>query len=418
MNVYTINGGNRLYGEIEAQGAKNSALPILAACVLADGESVVENCPRLSDVDNTVEILRGLGCKCERSGSEVTVDASGVCTSAVPDELMREMRSSVIFLGAVLARTGEAEICSPGGCEIGRRPIDLHISALRSMGAEIVRDGDRMLFRAAKLKGCDISLAFPSVGATENIMLAATAAEGITRIHNPAREPEICDLQAFLRAMGARVSGAGGLTIEIEGGHKLHGVRHRVLPDRIATVTYLAAAAAAGGAVTVSGARPYQFSAVSAALREAGCEITERSGRVTLVRHRPLRAIGPVRTMPYPGFPTDAQSILMSVLASAEGSTIFVENIFENRFRHAGELEKMGADIYVEGRVAVVTGVKRLRGAPVVATDLRGGAGLAVAALGAEGRTRIEDAGHIARGYEQLDVALRTLGADVTVTEQ
>ena len=418
MSIYLIEGGTPIFGEVAVQGAKNSALPILAATVLAPGVSEINRCPRLRDVENTLEILRALGCTADRAGERVTVDAAGLNASVIPDRLMREMRSSVIFLGAVLARTGEATLSAPGGCEIGLRPIDLHLAALSQLGAEIRCEGAEIRCRAERLRGCDINLTFPSVGATENTMLAATAAEGVTRIHNPAREPEICDLQAFLQAMGAKVSGAGSMTIEIEGGAALHGACHRVCPDRIAAVTYLAAAAAAGGEVTVTGVRPRHFSAVSAVLREAGCGLRETGDSVTLRRDGRLRAVHPVRTMPYPGFPTDAQAVLMSALAAAEGSTLFVENIFENRYRHVGELRRMGADIRTEGRVALVSGVERLCGAPVRATDLRGGAALACAALGAEGTTELSGVELIRRGYEDLAGTLASLGAKIRTSDE
>ena len=413
MSSYLIEGGTPLRGEIPIQGAKNSALPILAASVLAPGVSKLEHCPRLRDVEHTLEILRALGCAAEREDDRVRVDASVLSAAAIPDRLMREMRSSVIFLGAVLARTGEAVLSAPGGCEIGLRPIDLHLSALRKLGAEIVCEGAELHCRAARLRGCDIHLAFPSVGATENVMLAAAAAEGVTRIHNPAREPEICDLQAFLRAMGANVSGAGSMTIEITGGAPLHGAEYRICPDRIAAATWLAAAAAAGGEITVTGACPGHFAAVSTVLQEAGCNLRTYKDAVTLGRVGRLRAVSPVRTMPYPGFPTDAQAVLMAALATADGTTLFVENIFENRYRHVGELRRMGAEIRVEGRVAAVTGVERLTGAAVRAADLRGGAALACAALGAGGVTELRGVELIERGYEDLAGTLARAGARI-----
>ncbi len=418
MSSYLIEGGTPIFGELPIQGAKNSALPILAATVLAPGVSELGHCPRLSDVEHTLAILRTLGCSADQEEDRVRVDAAALCSSAIPDHLMREMRSSVIFLGSVLARTGEAVLSTPGGCEIGLRPIDLHLEALRKLGAEIRTEGPVLRCRAGKLRGCDIQLAFPSVGATENIMLAATAAEGVTRIHNPAREPEICDLQAFLRAMGARVSGAGSSAIEIEGGAPLHGAVHRVFPDRMAAVTYLAAAAAAGGELTVTGVRPHHFAAASEVLREAGCSLRTYADAVTIGRRERLRAVGPVRTMPYPGFPTDAQAVIMSALAAAEGTTIFVENIFENRFRHVGELRRMGAEIRTEGRVAVVSGVERLHGAKVRATDLRGGAALVCAALGAEGTTILSGTELIRRGYEDLAGMLALTGARIKETNE
>ena len=413
MSAYVVTGKNRLYGSVRVHGAKNSVLPILAATILVRGESVIGDCPTLRDVEYTKKILRGLGCLVEGGEGKLRVIADGMDSDAIPDSLMREMRSSVIFLGAILARTGRAEMSFPGGCELGPRPIDLHLAALRELGAEVTETGGKLICAADKLRGATVNLTFPSVGATENIMLAATAAEGTTRIHNPAREPEIVDLQNFLCAMGARVRGAGGSVIEIEGGVPLRGTEYNVLPDRIVTATYLAAVAAAGGAVTVENARPCQLSAVMAVLREAGCEISEREDKIHIVREHGLKSVRPIRTMPYPGFPTDAQSIIMSAMAMAEGTTVFVENIFENRFRHAGELARMGADIRVEGKVAVVSGVTSLHGAQVESTDLRGGAGLVVAALGAEGQTVVTGLSHIERGYDGLAAALCSVGSDI-----
>lgn len=415
MSAYIIEGGSRLYGSVRVHGAKNSALPILAACILTDGECVIDDCPPLRDVEGTVRILRRLGATAVRDGDTLAVKASAFAKNDIPDSLMREMRSSVIFLGALTARYGSAKLSYPGGCELGPRPIDLHLAGLRSLGAKIVESGGGIECSAPDgLRGCDISLGIPSVGATENIMLAATAAKGRTRIFNPAREPEIVDLQNFLTAMGAEVRGAGGSIIEIEGGKPLHGARHRVIPDRIVTATYMAAVASAGGAVSIENARPADIASVSAVLREAGVDIRESANRIEVASEGRLKSVRPIKTQGYPGFPTDAQSIVMSVMASAQGTTMFVENIFESRYRHAGELIRMGADIRVEGRVAVVSGVKRLYGANVNATDLRGGAGLVVAALGAEGQTTVGDIEFIERGYCGLDESLANLGAKIS----
>ena len=300
-----------------------------------------------------------------------------------------------------------------GGCELGPRPIDLHLSGLRTLGAEIDDTGGMLHCRAARLRGREIVLSLPSVGATENLMLAACGAEGTTSICNAAREPEITDLQNFLNACGARVSGAGSTTVVIEGGHKLHGCTYTVMPDRIVAGTYLCAAAAAGGTVLLQGAREQHLATVTAVLREAGCDIVSDSAGIACVCRRRLRAVRPVRTAPYPGFPTDAQAILMAALLRSRGATVFEENIFENRYRHVDELARRGADIQVSGRTAVVTGVETLRGAPVRCTDLRGGAALCVAALAAEGETRIAEIGHIDRGYERIERDLRALGAEI-----
>ena len=416
MTTYLVEGGCPLEGSVAIHGAKNSVLPMLAACLLAPGECVIRNCPRLSDVEASLAILRHLGCPARREGDAVVVDASAPAAWDVPDALMREMRSSVIFLGAILGRMGRARLCAPGGCELGPRPIDLHLAAIRALGGEITEEGGALLCRG-KLRGADIVLSLPSVGATENAMLAAVCADGLTTITNVAREPEIVDLQSFLTALGARVRGAGSSVITVEGGRPLHGGEHTVMADRIVACTYLAAAAAAGGEVELTGADWRTLLPVTAVLSEAGCRVHSEPGRIILACSAPLKGVRPIRTAPYPGFPTDAQAPLMAALCKSRGCTVFVENMFDSRYRHVDELRRMGADIRTEGRVAVVYGVPRLHGARVRAADLRGGAALAVAALGAEGTTRLEDAGHIARGYQSLDGDLRALGAKIRQIE-
>lgn len=412
MSAFLVEGGRRLDGSVRVHGAKNSVLPILAAAFLADGESVIHNCPRLSDVAASLEILRHLGCGVRWEGDTVSVDASAPAGVDVPDALMREMRSSVIFLGAILGRMGRAQLCAPGGCELGPRPIDLHLAAIRTLGGTVEEEGGR-LSCSGVLTGGDVVLSIPSVGATENAMLAAVAAAGTTTITNAAREPEIVDLQEFLRTLGAKVRGAGSSVITVEGGKPLHGGEFTVMGDRIVAATYLAAAACAGGQVKVMGVDWRHLSTVTAVLTEAGCAV--RSGRDCLAIRceEPLRGVRPVRTAPYPGFPTDAQAILMAAMSRSEGTTLFVENIFESRYRHVDELTRMGADIRVEGRVAVVCGVPRLHGAAVRADDLRGGAALTLAALGAEGRSTITGLQHIDRGYQNLEGDLRQLGAEI-----
>ena len=414
MSFYEICGGRPLRGELRVQGAKNSALPILAAALLAPGQSVIRNCPDLSDVTAALEILRLLGCRTVREGDAVLIDASQLTGCGIPDRLMREMRSSVIFLGALLARLGRAELSYPGGCELGPRPIDLHLAALRGLGAEITEEQGRLTCTQGQgLAGRELCLSIPSVGATENAMLAAVCAAGTTTITNAAREPEIVDLQGFLRAIGAKVHGAGSSVITVEGGVPLHGGSYAVMGDRIVAATYLAAAASAGGTVEVTGVDYRHLSTVSAVLREAGCDVQSGAESIRLRRDGPLQGVRPVRTAPYPGFPTDAQAPLMAALTRGKGCTVFVENIFESRYRHVDELSRMGADIRVEGRVAVVYGVPRLHGAQVRATDLRGGAALAVAALGAEGRSERTGVHHIDRGYQSLEGDLRRLGAEI-----
>jgi UDP-N-acetylglucosamine 1-carboxyvinyltransferase len=390
---------------------------MLAAAVLVPGVSVIRNCPRLSDVDASLAILEHLGCKTGREGDTVAVDATCLTLWDVPDALAREMRSSVLFLGAILARTGQARLSLPGGCELGPRPIDLHLAALRTLGAEI-DDGESGLRCAApRLVGGQIDLALPSVGATENSMLCACGAAGTTVILNAAREPEIVDLQNFLNAMGARVRGAGSSVICVEGGRPLHGGEHAALGDRIVAATYLAAAAAAGGDVAVRGVDWRHLSTVTAVLQEAGCTVHSGPSEVRLTCRRPLHGVGQISTAPYPGFPTDAQPQVMAALASGRGTTVFVENLFESRYRHVDQLRRMGADIQVEGRTALVRGVPRLHGCPVRAPDLRGGAALAVAALGAEGESVLTGLRHIDRGYEQIENDLAALGAEIRRTE-
>ena len=412
MQAIIVEGGRPLVGGVKVHGAKNSVLPILAAAILAPGKSVIHNCPPLSDVAASLDILRHLGCRAEQHGTDIEVDATALTGSSVPDTLMREMRSSVIFLGGILGRTGEAALTFPGGCELGPRPIDLHLSAIRALGAEIREEGGRLLCRG-RLTGGEIVFARPSVGATENAMLCAVAARGDTTLYNAAREPEIVDLQGFLRALGADVRGAGSSTIVIRGGKPLHGGEYTVVGDRIVACTYLAAAAAAGGAVTVTGANPRHFSTVTAVLAEAGCTVRTGADWVELVGREGLKGVRPIHTAPYPGFPTDAQPPVMAALARGRGTTLFVEHIFENRYRHAQELCRMGADIKVEGRVAAVCGVRSLHGAAVEGADLRGAAALLVAALGAEGESSITGLKHLDRGYFGLERDLTALGGRV-----
>lgn len=417
MSQLLVRGGRSLSGEVAVQGAKNSVLPILAATLLTGGQVELRGCPRLRDVDASIRILKTLGCSARWEGDSLLADTAGLNCCAVSDILMREMRSSAIFLGAILARCGEAEMSYPGGCELGPRPIDLHLAGLRELGAEIQDSGGMLRCRAPRLRGRDLVLSLPSVGATENLMLAACGAEGVTTIANAAREPEIVDLQGFLNACGADVSGAGTSTVKVAGGRALHGCTYEIMPDRIAAATYLCAVGSAGGEIYLRNAREEHLSTVAAVLREAGCAVRADRGGVGCVCRGRLKSVRPVRTAPYPGFPTDAQAVLMAALLRGRGATVFEETIFENRYRHVDELIRMGADIRVAGRVAVVTGVETLRGAPVRCTDLRGGAALCVAALAAEGETSISEIAHIDRGYECIERDLRTLGADIVRAE-
>ena len=411
MDIIKISGGAPLYGEAVVQGAKNSVLPILAASLLAKGVCVIHNSPRLSDVTASLSILRYLGCKCVQDGTTVVVDSSDVSRYDVPHELMSEMRSSVIFLGAVLGRCGKAKLSLPGGCELGPRPIDLHIKAMEELGAVFTDTTGDICCSAKNLKGANINLAFPSVGATENAMIAACAASGTTVITNAAREPEIEDLQCFLNAMGGKVQGAGTPTITVEGVRELHGCTHRVMPDRIAAATYMSAVVSAGGEIYLRDICFKHLSAVSECVAEMGAVINLMGDTMCIKASGRPKAVRPVVTRPYPGFATDAQPPVMAAVLKADGTSVFVENIFENRFRHVFDMHRMGADISTVGKVCAVTGVTKLRGVPVKATDLRGGAALVVAALGAEGETYISDIHHIRRGYENILYDLRCLGA-------
>ena len=414
LSRLVINGSKRLRGETKVQGSKNSALPILAATILCSGESVIHNCPDLSDVRATINILRYLGCEVEFSGGTLVCDSSGLNKDHIPDSLMREMRSSIIFLGALLARTGSASLCFPGGCEIGPRPIDMHLKSLCALGAEIHDDhGVYRCMAPDGLHGGKISLSFPSVGATENIMICACLAQGTTIITNAAREPEICDLADFLNACGADISGAGDGTVVIEGVDSLHGVMHSVIPDRIAAATLLSCCAATGGRVTLTDVIPSHLGAVLSLFEESGCDVDIHGGKIVLDSPHRLYAPKIVRTMPYPGFPTDAQAPVMGMAAKSCGTTLFIENIFENRYLHVGALLRMGANIKVEGRVAVLQGVELLHGADVNALDLRGAAALIAAALGAEGRTTLGGLRYLDRGYECIEASLSMLGADI-----
>lgn len=411
MAKYIIEGGNRLTGEVNVHGAKNSVLPILAATLLV-GESQLHNCPHLSDVDAAINILTHLGCQVKRQEDVVTVKAKALSECTIPENLMREMRSSVVFLGAVIARCGHAKVSMPGGCELGPRPIDLHLSALEKLGVTIKEDHGYLDCKVKdRLRGATISLPFPSVGATENIMLAACTAQGETVIHNPAREPEIIDLANFLQKAGAKIEIGENGTIYIQGVSSLDNLEHTVISDRIAAATYLCCAAITGGEILLRNVVPQHLTAVFPVLEEAGCILRTSGQTIHLAgppRPKPLKM---VRTMPYPGFPTDAQSPMMALSCLGEGTSLFVENIFENRYKQADELARMGAKISTEGRVAVVEGVETLHGAHLRCTDLRGGAALCCAALAAQGRSEVTNISHIQRGYQEFDKNLRALGA-------
>lgn len=418
MDVYTIQGGEKLNGSVKIEGSKNAVLPILAACIISGGRNVLYNCPDLRDVSVMVGILESIGCTVEKTDEMLVVDSTKITTSEIPDKLVREMRSSVVVLGAMLTRMKKAMLSYPGGCEIGTRPIDLHVKGLRELGAKISEVGGYLLCEAESLVGAEINLDFPSVGATENIMLAAVGAEGTTIIRNAAREPEVVDLQNFLNSIGCRINGAGTNIIRIYGVNKFKPVEYRIMPDRIVAGTYLAMAAATSGNIQVTDVIPEHLSALLFKLREAGCKIKIGKNKIEIESPKKLLAIDTVKTLPYPAFPTDLQAPIMALMTRASGTSIIIENIFENRFKHVNELIKMGAKITLEGRTAIVKGVSRLQGAKVEAKDLRGGAALVLVGLTAEGETVIEGIHHIERGYETIHQKLGLLGAKINKTTQ
>ncbi len=413
MQKLVIEGGNRLSGEIKVHGAKNSALPILAAALIIPGESMIHNCPNLSDVGASLKILEHLGCKYKREDDTLIIDSRNVSRCDIPENLMREMRSSIIFLGAISARCGKAALSSPGGCEIGPRPIDLHLNAFKELGVKITEAHGVINCESKRMKGTDIYLSLPSVGATENIMIAASTAKGTTRILNAAREPEIIDLSEFLNKAGAKISGAGSSDIVIEGVETLHSVEHTVIPDRILAATYMSSAAITGSEIVLNDVRKDHLAATISAFEGLGCKFSYSEDKIKIVSPEKLKRIKSLRTHYYPGFPTDAGPLLIAAATKANGTSIFIENIFENRFKFANELSRLGADIKVEGRTALVEGVESLTGATVKCTDLRGGAALMVAALAAQGKTEIFDVFHIDRGYEAPEFYFKDIGAKI-----
>lgn len=414
MSAFVINGGRRISGSIRVQGSKNSVLPILAATVLAEGKSVIHNCPDLSDTAGTVKILKNLGCKVFREGKSIIVDSSSITSSEIPEGLMREMRSSVIFLGAILGRTKSAVISTPGGCEIGLRPIDLHLYAMKQLGVEIADDYGRLICTAPNgLNGRKITFSFPSVGATENAILASVTAKGTTTIVNAAREPEIIDLCEFLNKCGGEIYGAGESVITVNGKGRLYPCEYSVICDRIACATYLIAGAVTGGDVVLENTNPVHLNAIIPPLEEAGCRVNIRCKEIRLKAHGRLNRIDKIITQPYPGFPTDAQAPFTALACVGNGTSVIVENIFESRFKHIPELVRMGAKIRTEGRVAVIDGVERLYGAEVLSPDLRGGASLVLAGLCADGTTIVKNTEFIDRGYEDFENNLSMLNADV-----
>jgi len=409
-----ITGGTRLEGEIPVSGAKNAALPILFATLLAETPSVISNVPHLHDVTTTMELLGRLGAQLVVDEKlTVEVDASHIHSQHAPYDLVKTMRASILVLGPLLARFGEAEVSLPGGCAIGSRPVDLHIKGMRQLGAEIKVENGYIRAKCKRLKGARLYMDMVTVTGTENLMMAATLAEGVTVIENAAREPEIVDLAICLNAMGAKISGAGTDSITIEGVERLHGCHHRILPDRIETGTYLVGAAITGGRVRMRDADPSQLDAVIAKLREAGAEISTGPDWIELDMkgRRPLAV--DIHTMPHPAFPTDMQAQFVALNAVADGVSTVIETIFENRFMHIQELQRMGARMRVEGNTAIITGVEKLTAAPVMATDLRASASLVLAALVAEGDTLVDRIYHIDRGYERIEEKLSMLGAKI-----
>ena len=415
MEYFEVEGGKALKGEVKIHGAKNSVLPLLAASYLCKGKSVFTNCPRLKDTEIAVDILKSLGAKVTFEKDIITVDCENAQGNIIPDEFMNQMRSSIVFMSSVLAKSGKAKLSYPGGCEIGSRPIDLHLKATQNLGANIIEDNGNLICEAPNgFIGSEISLSFPSVGATENIIIASCTAKGKTVLYNAALEPEICDLAKYLNKCGAKISGYGNSVIEIEGVKELYGCEYNVMPDRIEASTFLFAACMNKGDIQLSGIDKSLFYPVITAGEEMGAYITEEKGALRIKAPERLSRIKLIRTMPYPGFPTDAQALIMAASCIASGTSTFIENIFESRYKHAYELMKMGADIKIEGRMAVIEGVKTLYGSQnLSATDLRGGAALLIAALSAKGISRIYDIHHIDRGYEKIEDVFSALGVKI-----
>ncbi len=412
MDQIRIIGQTPLHGLVNVGGAKNAVLPILAASLLGKGECVIENVPQVRDVMTMVKLLALLGVKVETEGRRVTMNADQIQSVEAPYDLVKTMRASILSLGPLLTRLGEAKVSLPGGCAIGTRPVNLHLKGLAMMGAEIQMEHGYIHAKASRLKGARIDLDFPTVTGTENLIMAACLAEGTTSLHNAAREPEIGDLCAFLTRRGAKILGAGTDTITIEGVHELHGARHQVMSDRVEAGTFLMAGAITGGDVTVQDCMTEHLGNVLTKIQEMGVDVTETPDGVRVRRSTSLTS-AEVKTLPYPGFPTDLQAQMMALMSVAQGTSVMTETIFEGRYLHVPELHRMGASIEVDGPHAVVKGVSTLTGAPVMASDLRASAGLVLAGLAAEGETVVSRVYHLDRGYERLDEKLQTLGAQV-----
>jgi len=405
-----IHGGRPLQGTVQVSGAKNAALPLLFATLLASGTHRLSNVPALRDIDTAGKLLTILGGRVERDGDIFTINSDDIRSDEAPYDLVRTMRASVLVLGPLLARVGHARVSLPGGCAIGARPIDLHLKGLEALGAVITLDHGYVEARADRLRGARICFDFPTVGGTENLMMAAVLAEGTTVLENAAREPEIVDLANALVSMGAKISGAGTANVTIEGVSSLHPMQYRVMPDRIEAGTYMVAAAMTGGDIRILDARLAHMEAFVGKLREAGVEVTEEGEAVRVRRVGPIRSIN-IKTQPHPGFPTDMQAQFMALMTRGDGTSVISETVFENRFMHVCELQRLGADIVIDGHVATVKGVAGLCGAPVMATDLRASASLIIAALAADNTTEISRIYHLDRGYEKLEEKLKSLGA-------
>ncbi len=413
MDKFVVEGGRRLDGSVNVQSAKNSVLPLLAASILTERRVTIRETPAIADVSCMAQILRELGAEVSFRGDDVTIDSANACSHRISSALTKELRSSVFMLGSLLTRFHRAVIAYPGGCDIGLRPIDIHLNALKRLGVDITERDGYIFCECERLRGAEIPIDFPSVGATENIMLASVKAEGRTLVQGAAKEPEIVDLQNFLNAMGARVRGAGTDVIEIEGVKTLGGVEYLPIKDRIEAGTYLIACAVCGGEVEVCGAKPENVGLLLHKLRENGCKIHIKNDKIRIASYGRLKCNRRIETMPFPGFPTDLQAQVTALNSVCEGCALIVENLFETRFKYVPELQKMGADIEVKGRTAFVRGVKGLHGASVVAGDLRGGAALVIAALAAEGTSEVLDLSHIDRGYSDLRGKLKGLGAEI-----
>ena len=417
MSSYIIEGGNRLEGVVDISGSKNASLPIIAASILNGGVSKLYNVPNIHDTQITLKILKILGCKVDKKNGKIIIDSSRMDNHEIPEDLMRQMRSSVVLAGAILARFKNAIFTYPGGCDIGSRPIDLHLKALRKLGINIDETSGYIKCKCDKIVGAEIHLDFPSVGTTENVILASVFAEGETILTNAAMEPEIKDLQNFLNRMGAKVEGAGTNVIKITGVKMLKDVSYNIMPDRIEAGTFLCAAATTSGKVQLNNVVPEHIGPIINKLDECGCKFEINKNSVTIDAPKKLKSID-IKTMPYPGFPTDMQSVFTAMLSTAKGTSVIVENIFENRYRYTNELKRMGAKINIEGKIAIVKGVRKLNGATVEATDLRGGAAVVIAGLVAKGKTKVNNIEYILRGYENLDKKLNKLGAKIYICSQ